>query len=346
MQRHRLPLSALLWGALLPLFASCGQRTLEPVSLQGQVQGTYYSIIYYDSLNRNLQSTIDSLFALVDATASLWDETSLLCRINRNETDTLTPLFADMLRKSLEMSAYTQGAFDCTVGCLVDAWGFGARRKASLDDTFIDSLLRYTGAEQLTILPENGVMRLGKKYPQTRLDFNAIAQGVTSDLVGQCLLQKGIRNYLVDVGGEVVARGTKPGGKPWSVGVERPAKNKYSEPVVELAVALKNQSLVTSGSYRKYYEKDGVRYSHTIDPSTGRPVQHGLLSVSVVDRAAWRADALATSFMVMGLDSSLRFIAAHPDDSGANCAVFIYDSAGNNAIYATPAFKKIIINLK
>lgn len=339
-----IPLLVVPLAALL--FASCAQRGPRPISLQGQAQGTYYSIIYYDSQSRNLQASIDSLFAAFDATASLWVDTSLLCRVNRNETDTLTPLFADMLRKALYMNAYTHGAFDCTVGSLVDAWGFGAGRKEELSSAAIDSLLRYTGADQLSLLEDHGVLRLGKKHPETRLDFNAIAQGITSDLIGRYLSRQGIYDYLVDVGGEVVAHGAKPDGKPWSVGIERPAENKYSNPEVEMVVALGNRSVVTSGNYRKYYEKDGVKYSHTIDPSTGRPVRHNLLSVSVVDSAAWRADALATSFMVMGLDGGKRFIASHPSDSGACCVLFIYDSAGFYRTYATPAFRKLIINQK
>jgi len=147
----------------------------------------------------------------------------------------------------------------------------------------------------------------------------------------------------VDIGGEVISRGKKPDGSLWSVGIEKPAQNKYSEPEVEIAIALLNQSVVTSGSYRKYYEKNGVKYSHTIDPSTGRPVQHSLLSVSVVDQYAWRADALATSFMVMGLQQSLRFIEEHSGDPQVQKVYFIYNENGEMKTYATKEFKKLII---
>ena len=334
-----LAVTAALW------LMGCAHRTQQPMTLSGETQGTYYSVIYYDSLHRDMQPLVDSLLHTVDITASLWVDTSLLCRVNRNETDTLTPLFADMLRKSLGMAEYTHGAFDCTVGALVQAWGFATQGPQNPARSVLDSLRRYTGLGRIALHDGGyGVCRIVKQHMETRLDFNAIAQGITSDLIAHALCQRGIRNCLVDVGGEVVARGAKPDGTPWVVGIERPAKNKYSSPQVALAIALHNASVVTSGSYRKYYEKDGVRYSHTIDPATGRPVRHSLLSVSVVDSVAWRADALATAFMVMGLDSSRRFIASHPLDSGAGCALFLYDSAGCNAEWATPAFKKLIIN--
>jgi thiamine biosynthesis lipoprotein len=152
----------------------------------------------------------------------------------------------------------------------------------------------------------------------------------------------GITNYLIDVGGEVIARGSKPNGSPWCVGIERPAADSVSSPVVETAIALRNAAVVTSGSYRKYYERNGIRYSHTIDPATGRPVQHSLLSVSVVDSLCWRADAMATAYMVMGLDRARQFIADHPGEPGTAEVFFIYDSCGTLCNYATPSFEQII----
>ena len=174
-------------------------------------------------------------------------------------------------------------------------------------------------------------------------DFNAIAQGYTVDLLAQLYDTLGIQSYLIDVGGEVIARGTKPDGSPWTVGIERPSENKYSNREIETAIALCNQSVVTSGNYRKYYEHDGVRYSHTLNPSTGQPVNHSLLSVSVISRHSWYADAMATAFMVMGLDQSLQFIQQHPDNPDIQAVFFIYNDHGQYRTHATQAFQSLII---
>lgn len=326
--------------ALLLALSSCHRQPV-PTQLSGKAQGTYYSIIYYDSLNRNLQPQIDSLLHLFDLSASLWEEASCINRINKGETDTLDDILYPLLLRSIETNAYTDGAFDCTVGKLVRAYGFGTDRKAELSDNTIDSLREYTGNDKIAV--DTGTRRI-IKAEGVEIDFNAIAQGYSVDWIAQFLECRGIHDYLVDIGGEVIAHGQKPDGTPWTVGIERPAKNKYSAPEVETAVTLKDLSVVTSGSYRKYYEKDGVRYSHTIDPSTGRPVKHTLLSVSVVDRYAWRADAMATAFMVMGLERSLRFIDSHPDDPQVQSVFFIYDDNGELKTFATQEFKKLIAN--
>ena len=237
---------------------------------------------------------------------------------------------------------YTNGAFDCRIGRLVQAWGFSFRQREELDGATLDSLL---GAAHATIAVDtvDGTFRLRKENPATELDFNAIAQGYASDLVAQYLEARGITSYLVDIGGEVVSHGVKPDGRPWSVGIERPAADRYSERQVQTAIAVHDSAIVTSGSYRKYYERDGVRYSHTIDPATGRPVQHTLLSATVVERECWLADAMATAYMVMGLERGKAFIDAHPDGPGTAAVYFIYDSCGTLATYATPAFQQLTI---
>ncbi len=314
---------------------SCNHQ--EPVRLAGEAQGTYYSIIYYDSQQRNFQPQIDSLLRDFDLSASLWVESSLINRINRGEDSLLNPVVADLLEKSLFMNDYTCGAFDCRVGPIVSALGFAD--KARSGQVNFDSLLVITRAQvSIDTTPSGRYIR--KSNPHTTIDFNAIAQGYSVDMVAAWLSAQGVHDYLVDIGGEVIAHGTKPDGEPWSVGIERPATDKYSAPVVELAIKLQNQSVVTSGSYRKYFEQDGIRYSHTIDPLTGHPVNHTLLSVSVIDSASWRADALATAFMVMGLDSALSFIKSHPENPAA---FFIYSQDSSYQTYATPAFEELII---
>ena len=326
----------------LLLTVSC-QRTSQPVRLHGEAQGTYYSVAYYDTRHRNLQPQIDSLLNDFDLTASLWVENSLIRRANRHENPPANAIFHDLLRLSLQMEDYTHGAFNCKIGSLVNLYGFGFKNREDITENQIDSLLGLIRQGQCSISGSDSTEARVTLTPGIELDFNAIAQGYAVDLIAAMLDKEGIENYLVDVGGEVIARGGKADGSDWTVGIERPAKNKYSDQEIETAIALRNRSVVTSGNYRKYYEHDGVRYSHTIDPSTGRPVSHSLLSVSVVSSNAWYADAMATAFMVMGLDKSLQFIHDHPENSDIQAAFFIYDDHGTYCTHATPAFQSLII---
>lgn len=335
--RHRGAGRFLVATAVIAILTVSCRRQEEPVRLYGEAQGTYYSIQYYDAQQRNFQPQIDSLLDAFDQSASLWVDSSLLRRINAGLTDSLDDILCLLLEKSLLITDYTNGAFDPRVGRLVQTWGFSFRERSEPDSTTLATLLRAAHGN----IGHEG-HRYFRQYSDTELDFNAIAQGYASDLVAQFLDGKGLTNYLVDIGGEVVARGLKADGRPWKVGIERPAENRYSEPVVQTAIALRDASVVTSGSYRKYYEKDGIKYSHTVDPSTGRPVQHSLLSVSVVESRGWLADAMATAYMVMGLDSARRFIASHPDGPGTQAVLFLYDSCGTLKEHATPEFNKLI----
>lgn len=326
---------------LLLTITSC-QHSNEPIRLTGEAQGTFYAITYYDAQQRNLQPQIDSLLDDFDLTASLWVGNSLLRRVNNNTTDTITERFADLLQKSLYISQYTQNCFDCRVGRLVQAWGFSFKQREELSQSTLDSLIHFANGNIGIDTTNSGVLLLHKQYPETELDFNAIAQGYSVDMIAHMFDSLGIESYLINVGGEVIAKGTKSDGSAWSVGIEKPADTPYSSQEVEVAIQLNNMSVVTSGNYRKYYEKDGVRYSHTIDPATGRPVSHTLLSASVVSRESWYADAMATAFMVMGKDKALQFIKEHPEDPDIQAAYFIYDENGEYKTYATQNFKELI----
>ena len=310
------------------LATACSQQ--QPIRLLGEAQGTYYSVQYSDRQGRDLQPQVDSLLRAFDLTASLWVDSSLLRRLNAGTTDSADALFADLLTRSLQMCDYTDGAFDPRIGRLVQAWGFSFRRQEEPDSSTLAAML--AAARGSVSLSGN---RLVRENAATELDFNAIAQGYSVDLLAAMLDNLGIHDYLIDVGGEVIARGTKAGGQPWRVGIEQPSADSVSAPVVQSVVELRDAALVTSGNYRKYYERDGIRYSHTIDPATGRPVQHSLLSATVVDSLCWRADAMATAYMVMGLDRAKQFIADHPDGPGTKEVFFIYDSCGTMKTYAT-----------
>lgn len=325
----------LIFLASVIVASACQQA--HPIQLMGQAQGTYYSIQYYDAQRRDLQPQIDSLLDAFDLSASLWVDSSLLRRLNAGLTDSLDPILYTLLTQSLQIEQYTGGAFNCRVGRLVQAWGFSFTQRQEPDNEELDLLLH--GAHTAFSIEGH---RLVGKDPTTEFDFNAIAQGFSADLVGHMLDSLGIHNYLIDIGGEVVAHGHKANRHPWKVGIERPSADSIAAPQVMTAIVLRDASVVTSGNYRKYYERDGIRYSHTIDPSTGRPVQHSLLSVSVVERESWLADAMATAYMVMGLDRALQFIADHPDGPGTGAVFFIYDNHGTLATYATPAFEQLI----
>lgn len=323
---------------LCGLLAACSHQ--QPTRLVGEAQGTYYSILYLDPRQRNLQPQVDSLLADFDQTASLWVDSSLLRRVNSNATTRINPLLADLYRLSDSIRRYTDGAFDVRIGRVVQAWGFSFRQREEIDPHTLDSMLLAARCD-ITLQGDSIII---KQCPATELDFNAIAQGYSVDLMARHLESLGIENYLIDIGGEVVSRGTKSDGTPWRIGIERPAENRYSEPIVQTTIAVRDKAVVTSGSYRKYYEKEGVRYSHTIDPATGRPVTHSLLSVTVVDNDCWLADAMATAYMVMGLERAKQFIAAHPNGPGTEAVMFIYDDGGQLKSYATPGFANLESN--
>lgn len=338
-----IPLPKFLWT----IFFICGlillfiiyilpQKDLKIYKMTGPAQGTYYAITYCSDNNTNLQPEVDSLFRMVDRSASSYLASSLISRMNNNDTTaSADKLFTTIFNKSIEVSAKSGGAFDITVGPLVNAWGFGFSKKQQVDQALVDSLLPLVGFRKISL--NRG--KLIKSDPRMRIDFDAIAQGFTSDLIGQFLESRGIRNYLIDVGGEVLAKGLKPDGKIWSVAIEMPAKKSTDERKIQAILLLKDKAISTSGSYRKYYEENGTRYSHTIDPSNGYPVKHNLLSVSVLADDCITADAYATAFMVMGLEKSKEFIATH---SGLEGYFISDDSKGGFDVFYTPGFDRLL----
>jgi thiamine biosynthesis lipoprotein len=272
--------------------------------LQGLAQGSYYAITYYDEQGRIFQRDIDSIFHAVDVSVNLWVDTSVISKVNRNEDVTLDAIFIDNFNIAQEAARLSDGYFDPTISPIVAAWGFSYKHGDSITPQLIDSLKQLVDYRNVRI--ENG--KVVKANPAMTLDFNAIAQGYTSDLIASFLDSRGIKNYLVDTGGEIMAKGCKPNGQSWIVGIEKPAENWDSEQVVQTRVALRDKGLVTSGSTRKYVERNGKRYSHCIDPNTGYPVEHQLLSVTVLAENSVWADALASICMVMGLEKSLPLI--------------------------------------
>ena len=320
------------------LFVSCDtfQRTVK-VYFTGEAQGTYYAITYYEKDGKNYQKEIDSLLKTFDMSVSLWIPNSIISRVNNNDTSVVPDEhFISIFKLSQEVSKKTNGTFDITIGPLVNAWGFGSADKIKMDKNIIDSLLTYINYEMVSLEGN----KIKKENPNIKLDFNAIAQGYSVDLIGKFLESKGIKNYLIDIGGEVLGQGAKPNEQPWIVGIQRPTEDKRGEYEIQSKVKLVDKALVTSGNYRKYYEKDGTRYSHTINPKTGYPVTHSLLSVSVLADDAATADAYATAFMVMGLDKALQLLNANKNLD----AFFIYsDYNGDLQTYATDGINEIFV---
>lgn len=287
----------------LAVLASCGKQP-EKVVLQGLAQGSYYAVTYYDEQNRNFQREIDSIFHAVDMSVNLWVDSSIISKVNRNEEVALDSIFIDNFNIAQEAARLSDGYFDPTISPIVAAWGFSYKSGDSLTPQLIDSLRQLVDYRNIRI--ENG--KVVKENPAMTLDFNAIAQGYTSDLIARFLESRGVKIFLVDTGGEIMARGEKPDGKPWIVGIEKPAENMDSERIVQTRIALRDKGLVTSGSTRKYVERNGKRYSHCINPKTGYPVEHQLLSVTVMAENSVWADALASICMVMGKERSLPLI--------------------------------------
>ncbi len=320
----------------LLIFSSCGDTTseLRKVSFRGVVFGTYYSVSYFSYDGRSYQAGIDSLFENFNQSVSYYVPNSVISKINRNETDLMDDYFGTVLTASLEIAEQTNGAFDPTVSPLVNAWGFGFTDREKMNQSKIDSLLNFVGYQNIEI---DGY-RLKKGFPEIQLDFNAIAKGYAADLAGQYLTDKGIKSYMVEIGGDLVTKGKKADGTSWRIGLEEPAKDMFAAQEWAFLVELDNKAVATSGSYRKYYEDGGQRFSHTIDPKTGRPVDHNLLSVSVFANDCMTADAYATAFMVMGFDKARSFIESRNDLD----AFFIY-STGNEeyGTYTTGGLKVI-----
>jgi len=308
----------------------------QKVYFQGEAQGTYYTVTYFDREGRNFQHEVDSILKAFDQSVSMWVPNSIISSINNNEDVEVDAWFREIFTMAKKVCSETNGAFDMTIGPLVNAWGFGFEDRMQLDKQKVDSLLKWV---DYTAVSLNG-NRITKAHDNIRFDFNAIAQGYSVDLLAGFLSDKGISDFLVDIGGEVLGKGSKPDGTTWRVGVEKPAEDSASGRQIQAIVALQNKALATSGNYRKFYIENGIRYAHTIDPKTGYPVQHSLLSVSVLAENCALADAYATAFMVMGLEKSIEFLDSRDDLE----AYFIYATDNENfEVVMTDGFEEILV---
>ena len=325
------------WILLLALFvfAAC-QQPKQYVSKEGFIYGTVYHVTYESEGGKDLQPEIEAVMNDLNQSMSTFDSTSTISKVNRNEPTTLDPYFLKVFKRAQEISTITDGAFDMTVAPMVNVWGFGFKNKEQVTPELIDSLLALTGYQKVHI--ENG--QLVKEHPNTMLDASAIAKGFACDLVADFLQQKGCKNFMIEIGGEVVAHGQNAKGNAWSIGISNPNDHEFfTQQKLKAIVSLTDRALATSGNYRNFYVEDGVKYAHTIDPKTGYPVQHSLLSTTVLAKNCMTADAFATSFMVSGLEKSIE-IANQVDEIDV---YFIYsDENGDYQTYVSPRFKKLL----
>lgn len=293
------------------------------LSESGRVFGTFYKIKYEAKDGRSLAEHYKRLFLEVDSSLSTFNKESIISRFNSGEDSVLVDShFRNVFEKGAAVSEISGGAFDMTVAQVVNAWGFGFSKRDDVSDELIDSLMRHVGYGKVRLV--NGL--LVRDEAGVMLDASAIAKGYSVDVVARCLDSLGVENYMVEIGGEISVKGVNYEGRPWGIGVTNPVDDStMMRTELYDVVYLQDKAMATSGNYRQYYHKGGKKYSHTIDPRTGYPVEHNLLSASVFADDCMTADALATACMVVGLDSSMAMIEAIPDVEG----FFIYaDSSG------------------
>ena len=302
---------------------------------KGLIFGTMFSITYQH--DKSLRTEIDKELERFDASLSMFNDSSIISRINRNEDITADSLFTKVFRQAMRISEATNGSLDITVAPLVNAWGFGFTENISPTSDKIDSLLQIVGWQKVQLTNEGKVI---KEDPRIMLDCSAIAKGYAVDVIAALLKSKGVQNYMVDIGGEVNVAGVNPSGGMWRIGINKPeddplSRNQSLQSILEVS----GVGIATSGNYRNFYYKDGMKYAHTIDPKTGYPVQHSILSSTVIAKDCMTADAYSTAFMVMGLEKAKVLVENHPEIE----AYFIFsDEKGDFQTYMTDGMKKYV----
>ncbi|MFT7343602.1 MAG: thiamine biosynthesis lipoprotein [Lentimonas sp.] len=336
------------WFAIISslIFLSSCQNNSNLIHLQGETQGTTYSIKIVDPLIKVNKQEIDSILHDFDLSLSGYIPNSVLSRLNSGQIDQIPNsdlYFIPCYRISQIVFKRTNGSFDPSVWPLVKLWGFLKDVENIPSESNVDSVMNFVGFETGEHHTLNYAQRnFIKANPSFELDFNAVAQGYSVDVISEYLIGKGIQNFFVEIGGELRVKGVNQEGNLWRVGIDLPLeelKNKHS---IGQIVELKNQSIATSGNYRKFYVKNGVKYAHTLNPLTGYPAENNLLSVTVVNERCAISDAYATAFMAMGLEKSKTFVTDNPD-LHLQVLLIYTDSNGNNAIYTSSGFEKLLI---
>ncbi len=324
-------LTLLIIGTILII----GQQESTPYQkCQGFIFGTTYSITYqYD---KDLEKELVAEMMKIDSTLSMFNEESTVSKINSNRNVKVNDMFLEVFNMAQKVSQDTDGAFDITVAPLVNAWGFGYKGRQVPSDETVDSLRQLIGYEKVSY--KDG--KIVKADPRIMLDCSAIAKGFGADVVARLLKRKGIENYMVEIGGEVVTKGISEKRVPWKIGVTKPTEDSLLVGgELQTILNVTDKAMATSGNYRNFYYEGGKKYAHSLDPKTGRPVQHSMLSATVLGDECAKCDAYATSFMVMGMEKAKKVLERNPD----LMAYFIYDDHGKNKVWFSPSMKDKIL---
>ena len=302
---------------------------------EGLVFGTVYKITYQH--NDDLHKEIKEVLMDVDNALSPYNPNSIISKINHNRDTTLNEHFTHVFNLAQKISAETDGAFDISVAPLVNAWGFGFKHSIEIKPETIDSIRQFVGYQKIKI--DND--KIVKEDERLMLDCSSIAKGYGVDRVANFLKSKGVKHYMVDIGGEVALKGKSARMKTWRIGINKPVEDSLSiNQELQTILEISDIGMATSGNYRKFYYKDGKKYAHTIDPRLGCPIQHNILSATVIASDCTTADAYATAFMVMGLEKSKAFCEEHPELN----AYFICSGEGDSHfIYYTPGMERYIV---
>ncbi len=325
-------MNKLLFVALV-LIAIQACQTKSYVKNEGFVFGTMYHFTYESENGQDLEIEIKAKLEEFNRSLSTYDKNSIISRINQGDSGVvLDSYFINCFNKAKEISELTNGAFDMTVAPVVNAWGFGFDESIKADSNKIDSLMQLVGFIKISIV-NNSIV---KEKPGIMLDASAIAKGYGVDVAAEHIESKGIANYMVEIGGEVRVKGINAKGNIWRIGIDKPIESETLENrELQEVVSLNNKSLATSGNYRQFYEKNGVKYAHTINPETGFPAKNSLLSATVLANDCMTADALATAFMVMGVEKSINL--ANDLDSVEVYLIYT-DSTNQYSIYNSENF--------
>lgn len=329
-----------LFLSLVCCFYSCTnkkQQSLQTVKLNGFIQGTTYSITYLHPEGIDFHDSIKIQLKDFEHSMSIYDSSSVISHINNNKANIKADsIFIAVFEKAQEISTLTNGAFDMTVAPLVRMWGFHNKQRKPVTQAMIDSVKVFIGYEKVRLEGR----KLIKENPNIMLDANAIAKGFSCDLIGQFFETQGVENYMVEIGGEIKTKGKSPRSDRWKVGINKAiddSTNLVKE--IQEVVFLENCAMATSGSYRKFYLRDGKKYSHEIDPHTGHPVEYNLLSVSIIAPEAITADALATACMVLGTEKSIALLNTLEDIEGY---FILSDEKGENKTVMTTGFNQYL----
>jgi len=310
------------------------QSSSKYIFNEGKIHGTYYHAIYMHPQGIDLQEKIEERMKKIDMSLSTFEPQSVISRINRNDDSVLTDDdFETVFKTAQKISEITYGAFDITVAPLVNAWGFGFDSHDRILQPNLDTIMPFIGYQKIRL--ENH--KLIKDYPKIMLDASAIAKGYSTDIAANVLEENGCKNYLVEIGGEIVCKGKNTKGEKWKIGIDKPIDdetNTLNE--IQTVISITDKAMATSGNYRQFYIKDGKKYSHTIDPRTGYPVNKNILSATVIAPNCITADALATAFMVLGVDSCLMICRTLPE---VDCYLIYNDQKGSNKVIYSEGFE-------